>query len=298
MSAGERPGRLAGRVVAITGAGRGIGRAYARSMAREGALLVVNDLGTDLEGRSANAGLAEAVATEIVQMGGRAVASSADVSRESGATSIIDTARSAYGRLDALVNNAAVEFRGSLEEHTAEIFDRVMAVNVRGTFNCFRAALPLMRDQGAGVILNTTSGASWEGTEGVAAYNASKAAVIALMLTQHNELAHAGISANCISPNATRTRMLDAWLGQIATESGRTEEDVLRDHGIQGSENLAPLATFLCSEAGRGISGCVFEVAGDRIVRVSPPERGASIERSGEEWTFEEIAAQLPELAR
>ena len=294
MDAKPRP--LEGRVVVVTGAGRGIGRAYALALAQEGARVVVNDRGTDLEGRETSEGPAGAVVAEIEAAGGRAVPSHADVASETGAQSIVAAARDSFGRVDALVNNAAIEFRGTLDEHAPAIFDRVFAVNVRGTFNCFRAALPLMRAQRSGMILNTTSGASWEGTEGVAAYSASKAAVLSLTLTQHNELAGSGISVNCLSPGATRTRMLDAWLDQITDEAGRTEEDVAREYGIQTADNLAPLAVYLCSPAGGAISGCVFEVAGERIIRVAPPERRGSITRARERWSVEEIAARLPEL--
>jgi NAD(P)-dependent dehydrogenase (short-subunit alcohol dehydrogenase family) len=235
---------------------------------------------------------------EIASLGGRAIASHADIADPAGARSIIDTAREAYGRIDALVNNAAVEFRGSLSEHSSEVFERILAVNVRGTFNCLHAALPPMMEQGSGVILNTTSGSCWEGTEGVAAYSASKAAVIGLMLTQHTELARHGIASNCIAPSATRTRMLDSWLSQLAADSGRSEDDVMREYGIQGSANLAPLAVFLCSDTGRTISGQIFEIAGDRIVRVSPPTRGESISRDADAWSFDEIAQKLPGLTR
>ena len=298
MSVERGAGRLAGRVVAITGAGRGIGRSYARAMASEGASVIVNDLGTDLAGRGGSRVPAERVVSEIESDGGVAIASLADVASEEGAASIASLARERFGRLDALVNNAAVEFRGTIEEHTAADFDRVLAVNVRGTFNCVRAALPLMRERETSVILNTTSGASWEGTEGVAAYAASKAAVMALTLTQHNELAGSGIRSNCLSPGATRTRMLETWLDQVSTREGRNESDIVRQYGIQQTDNLAPLAVFLCSDAAATISGRVFEVAGDRIVAVSPPARGRAITRRGPKWTCEEIEAELPGLTR
>ena len=289
--------RLAGKVVAITGAGRGIGRGYALAMAREGACVVVNDLGTDLEGGVESKGPANQVVDAILAEGGRAIANHADISSEDGARSIVDDARSEYGRLDALVNNAAVEFRGELEKHSAAIFSRVLAVNVTGSFNCAKAAIPLMLEQGAGAIVNTTSGAFWEGTEGVAAYSASKAGAFSLTLSQHSELASRGISSNCIAPGATRTRMVDAWISQLSAETEQPEERVLAEWGIQTAENLAPLATFLCSDAGRKISGRIFEVAGDQIQLILPPSRGESIEREGAEWTLETLTDRLPELA-
>jgi NAD(P)-dependent dehydrogenase (short-subunit alcohol dehydrogenase family) len=288
--------RLAGKVVAITGAGRGIGRGYAIAMAREGACVVVNDLGTDLAGGAQSRAPAGEVVSTILAEGGQAIANYADISSEDGAQSIVDDARREYGRLDALVNNAAVEFRGKLEEHSAEIFARVLAVNVTGSFNCTKAAIPLMLEQRAGAIVNTTSGAFWEGTDGVAAYGASKAGAFSLTLSQHTELAHRGISSNCIAPGATRTRMVDAWISQLSAENDQPEEQILAEWGIQTADNLAPLAVFLCSDAGREISGFVFEVAGDRIQLVSRPSRGESITREGTEWTFETVADRLPGL--
>lgn len=290
--------RLAGKVIAVTGAGRGIGRGYALAMARAGAGVVVNDLGTDLEGGERSQGPASDVVDEIIASGGQAVANYADVSSEEGARSIVESARKEYGRLDALVNNAAVEFRGKLEEHDAKTFSRVLAVNVVGSFNCTRAAIPLMLEQGGGAIINTTSGAFWEGTDGVAAYSASKAGAFSLTLSQHTELASRGISSNCISPGATRTRMVDAWISQLSADSEEPEEAILAERGIQTAENLAPLAIFLCSDEGRALSGHVFEVAGDRIQLVSPPTRGGTIAREGDTWSFDQLAGDMPGLVK
>lgn len=296
MTRREGEERLAEYVIAITGAGRGIGRSYALAMAREGAHVIVNDLGTDLEGRGKSAMPAGEVAAEIEAAGGSAIANLADVSTVAGAESIVADARAHFGRLDALVNNAAVEFRGSLQDHSAADFDRVFEVNVRGTFNCVRAAIPLLRERETAAIVNTSSGASWEGTEGVAAYGASKAAVFALTLTQHNELSRYGIRSNCLSPGATRTRMLETWLKQASADQGKEEADIVREFGIQTTENLAPLAVYLCSDESRDVSGRAFEVAGDQIIEVSPPRRGAFVRRESESWTFDEIAKSLPEL--
>jgi len=290
-------GRLAGRVVAVTGAGRGIGRAYVLALAREGARVVVNDLGTDLEGGGRDGALAEEVVEEIQRVGGEAVSNHADVSTEDGARSVVEDALAAWGRLDAVVNNAAIEFRGEIEEHSRSVFERVLAVNVLGTFLCAKAAIPCMREQGGGVILNTTSGAFWEGVEGCSAYSASKAAIFSLTLSQHSELARYGIDCNCIAPNATRTRMVESWIARLARETDEPEEEVIRRWGIQSPENLAPVVTFLCSEAARGVSGNVLEVWGDRIVRIAAPSRQRSFSREADAWTFEELARGIREIS-
>jgi len=289
-------GRLADRCVAITGAGRGIGRAYALAMAGEGAAVVVNDLGSDVTGQGAGPETADAVVEEIRATGGRGIANHADVSKAAQARTIVDDALSEFGRLDGLVNNAAIEFRGSIEEHSAETFERVLSVNVTGSLNCTRAAIPVMRERGGGTILNTTSGGFWDGTADCSAYSASKAAVFSLTLSQHTELARFGIRSNCIAPNATRTRMVDTWIAQLSKESEKAEEEIMMQWGIQKAENLAPLAVFLCSDAAREISGYVLEVWQDRISVIERPQRGSSIARADDEWTFDELATGLTEL--
>jgi len=284
--------------VLITGAGRGIGRAYARAMAAEGACVVVNDLGVDLAGDDSGDSPAGAVAQEIRSAGGTAIASEADVSDFEQAGALIESAVAEFGGLDALVNNAAIEFRGEVIEHGPADWDRVMSVNARGSFNCARQAAPVMREQGHGAIVNTTSGAFWEGTEGVAAYAASKAAVFSLTLTLHSELAPMGITSNAIAPNATRTRMVEAWIAQRVASGRGSEDEVAAEFGIQDPDNLAALAIALCSGDLSDVSGHVFEVWGARIHVIEPPARGAGLERGGEEWSVQTLLDELPKLTR
>ena len=288
--------RLAGKTIVITGAGRGIGRAYALAMAAEGARIVVNDLGTSLTGGGADASPAESVVRKIQDAGGAAIANYGDVSDPQDTDRLVDAAVSEFGGLDAIVNNAAIEFRSSIDGHSAERWDRVMAVNARCTLNCVRSAAPALRASGGGTIINTTSGAFWEGTEGVAAYAASKAAVFALTLTQHEELFEQGIRSNCIAPNATRTRMVDSWISTLSKTTDRTADDIVAEYGIQSPENLAPLAIALCSDELAGLSGHVFEVWGERVSVIRPPRRGAGADRSGETWDVGQLLACLPGL--
>ena len=289
-------GVLADKTIIVTGAGRGIGRAYALAMAAEGARVVVNDLGVDLLGRDPSASLADAVVDEIREAGGSAVADASDVSDFDAAGRLIAAAVGEFGGLDVIVNNAAIEFRGGVAAHSPADWERVMAVNARGTFNCAHCTVPILREQGRGAIVNTTSGAFWEGTENVAAYAASKAAVFALTLTLHSELERFGVTSNAIAPNATRTRMVESWIEQLVESGSGSEAEVVAEYGIQSPENLAPLAITLCADAGRGISGHVFEVWGDRIHVVSPPTRGAGLEREGKTWSLASLAESLPKL--
>jgi len=265
-------------------------------MAAEGAAILVSDLGVDAGGHGENRSPADEVVGEIRESGGLAVADYGDVSDFEAAGALVERAVEHFGGLDSLINNAAVDYRGLLEEHAPADWDRVMAVNARGSFNCVRHAVPVMRRRGRGTILNTTSGAFWEGTEGVAAYSASKAAVFALTLTQHTELRKYGIASNCIAPNATRTRMVDNWIEELSKSTQRAEAEVMAEWGIQTPANLAPLAIALCSDAGQQISGHIFEVWENRISIVQPPQRGASLERDGDTWDPERLAEALPKL--
>ncbi len=280
-------GRLQGLTVIITGAGRGIGRAYAVAMAREDARVVVNDLSRDE---------ASEVTEEIRREGGQAEADHTDISDFEAVAALMERTDLDWGGVHGLVNNAATEFRGGIADHTAADWDTVMAVNARGSFNCAHHAAKVMMKQGRGAIVNTTSGAFWDGTEGVAAYSASKAAVFSLTLSLNTEFSPQGITSNCIAPNVTRTRMLDSWIEQLSANSDHAEEEILAQWGVQQPSNLAPLAIVLCSDDGRSISGRIFEIWNDKIYLMRPPSRGAHVERSGEEWELDSLAKALSSL--
>jgi len=268
-------------------------------MARAGAQVVVNDLGVDLVGADATRSAADAVVEEIQAEGGVAIADYSDIADDAAVDAMLKKCIAHFGALDALVNNAAIEHRGSIESHTSADWDRVLAVNARGAFNCSRHAAAVMMSQEHGSILNTTSGSFWAGTGGVCAYSASKAAVFSLTLSLHTELSPHGIRANCIAPNATRTRMVESWIEQLSgapEAAGKGEEQILAEWGIQQPDNLAPLAIALCSDATRGISGKVFEVCNDSIHLIEPPSRGLSLDRQGERWTVDGLCERLPDL--
>ncbi|MBJ19445.1 MAG: SDR family NAD(P)-dependent oxidoreductase [bacterium] len=297
MSPGSAALQMKDKVVAITGAGRGIGRAIAIAMAAEGASVIVNDLGSDDHGRGSNPSPADEVVKEIRAAGGSAVANHRDVADFDEAAEIIGSAVEHFGRLDVLVNNAAVHFHATVEDHSSEDWDRVLAVNAKGAFNCAHHALPVMREGGWGSIINMVSGAFWEGTAHLASYGASKGASMGLMLTLDTEFREHNINSNCISPSVTHTRLVDRWLADLSESSETTEEDVKQQWGVQTPENLAPLAIYLASDRGHAISGQIFEVQDDQIIAVSPPTRGNRIQRSGEHWELETLASAIPGIS-
>src|SRR5262249_10487731 len=182
--------RLEGRVALITGAGNGIGEATARRFAREGAIVVVNDV--DVE-------MARPVVTELQKAGARALAVAADVTKRADVEAMVHHVGGGFGRLDVLINNAGINRDAMSHKMTEEQWDQVLTVNLKGTFLCAQAALVRMREHGWGRIINTSSIGSL-GNVGQANYAASKAGVIGLTCTLALECAKFGVTVNCIAP--------------------------------------------------------------------------------------------------
>ena len=286
--------RLAGKVAVVTGSGRGIGRAYAHAFAAEGASIVVNDLGGELNGTGASRSPADQVVQEIHEKGGKAVASYDDVSSFNSAARIMKAAVDNFGRLDILVTNAGTQRRALIHELTEEDWDTVHTVHVKGTFNCVRHAAPIMMAQKSGVILTVTSGTAWMGNPGIAAYSSAKGAIISFMLVAANELKAHGIRVNCMSGNAdTRfARTANAEYGKFQEATGimRRAPEV---PNTPPPENIPPLAVLLASDEGRNITGKAFRVMGDRIEVINPPGPYLSFVKPGG-WKSDDVFASFP----
>ena len=203
-----------GRVVVITGAGRGIGREHALEFARQGARVVVNDLGGQLDGSGSSDAPAEAVAAEIRDLGGEAVSNFNNVADTDGASGLIDTALESFGRLDVLVNNAGIIRDRMLVNMTEDLWDNVIAVHLRGTYLPSRCAAAHWREQAkAGNpvdarIINTTSTSGIFGNIGQSNYGAAKAGIAAFTVITSQELGRYGVTVNAVSPDA-RTRLTE-----------------------------------------------------------------------------------------
>ena len=286
--------RLEGKVALVTGAGRGIGREYALALAREGAAVVVNDLGGALEGGGADSSLAAQVVSEIETIGGRAMATDADVSDFAAAARTVDAAVERFGRLDVLIANAAIVRRGPIVECAEATWDSVIETNLKGTFNYVHHAARAMTRQGSGRILTITSGGSFIPSPRSAPYASSKAAILSFTLCVAAELESAGITVNCLSPGLTDTRLGEGAIADITKSSGISREAFYAEVGApQRPDALAPLAVFLASDEARAISGRIFEVAGERILLVHPPSRGRIFERPGG-WSVDGVFASFP----
>lgn len=270
---------LAGKVVAVTGAGRGIGRAVALACAAEGARVVVNDYGVTVDGEEPTGEVAAAVAKEIEAAGGEAVAVTDDVSTMAGGQRIADTALARYGRIDGAVCVAGILRERMLFNMTEEEWDPVIATHLKGTFTVFRAASAAMRRQGSGTLIGFTSG-SHQGSVAQANYASAKGGVISLVRSAALGLHKYGVTANCVAPVA-RTRM-SAKVPMELTEIGEPED-------------VAALVVYLLSDRARaeGITGQVYTVAGPKIaVWAQPRELRAAYAEDG--WSPEKIADLLP----
>ncbi|WP_432156383.1 MULTISPECIES: SDR family NAD(P)-dependent oxidoreductase [unclassified Streptomyces] len=270
---------LAGKVVAVTGAGRGIGRAVALAAAAEGARVVVNDHGVAVDGAAPSSEVAEAVVKEIAAAGGEAVAVADDISTMTGGQRVVDTALASYGRLDGVVCVAGILRERMLFNMTEEEWDPVVATHLKGTFTVFRAASAVMRAQRSGTLIGFTSG-NHQGSVSQANYSAAKGGVISLVRSAALGLHKYGVTANAVAPVA-RTRMSANVPVELA-EMGEPED-------------VAALVTYLLSDRAReqGVTGQVYTIAGAKLAVWAQPRELRAAYADGS-WSAERIAEVLP----
>jgi NAD(P)-dependent dehydrogenase (short-subunit alcohol dehydrogenase family) len=283
-----------GRVAIVTGAGRGIGRGHARELARQGAHVVVNDLGGSVAGSGSDAGPAQAVVDEIEAAGGVAVANTDDVSDWDGARRLVEQAVAVFGRLDVLVNNAGILRDRMLFNMTEDEWDAVIRVHLKGTFAPLRHAAAYWRERDkAGDthdarVINTSSTSGLFANPGQSNYGAAKTGIATLSIIAAKELGRHGVTVNAIAPGA-RTRMTENLGG------GRMA--VADDGGwdARSPDNIAPLVTWLASAESSGITGQVFLVGGGRIGVATPWGRGPGVDH-GARWDPAELGKVVPDL--
>jgi NAD(P)-dependent dehydrogenase (short-subunit alcohol dehydrogenase family) len=260
----ETAGICEGRVVIVTGAGRGIGRAHALAFAAEGARVVVNDIGAELDGSGGSASPASEVVAEIEAAGGQAIVNGDDVADWAGAERLVGMAVEVFGGLDVVVNNAGFVRDRMFVSCAEDEWDAVIRVHLKGHFCVARHAAAHWRDRakaGDAVdarIVNTSSGAGILGSIGQSSYSAAKAGIAILTLIQAAELARYGITANAICP-AARTRMTEGVFTEMMAEVGEGQFDAM------DPANVSPLVVWLGSAGSAGITGRVFEVEGGTI---------------------------------
>jgi NAD(P)-dependent dehydrogenase (short-subunit alcohol dehydrogenase family) len=279
--------RLDGRVAIVTGAGRGIGRSVARLLASEGASVVVNDLGSAVDGSGHDSGPAHDVVAEIAEAGGKAVANGADISVFAAAENLVQTAIEEFGRLDILVNVAGILRDRMVFNMTEQEWDDVIRVHLKGTFNTTRFASAhwrSLRDESAqNRIINFTSVSGLHGAPGQPNYAAAKMGIVGLTWSSARALGKYGVTVNAISPGAA-TRMTDS----VPTDRRRTRPEV----DEWSPDNVAPIVAYLASERSGWITGRIIHASGYEISLYSNPEPVIRIVGTGP-WDADALTEQV-----
>ena len=279
----------------ITGAGRGIGREHALEFARQGAKVVVNDLGSEMDGSGSSAGPAGEVVDEIRAMGGEAIANGDDISDTDGAAGLIKSAIDTFGGLDTVVNNAGILRDRMLVNMTPDEWDAVIRVHLRGTFGPTHAALEYWRERSkAGEtndarVVNTSSPSGIYGNVGQTNYGAAKAGIAAFTVIAAMEVARYGVTVNAIAPAALTRMTQNLGMGEQAAEVPAGEFNPL------SPENISPIVVWLGSAESAGVTGRVFNVRGGHLSVAEGWVEGPAVDQD-RRWDPAELSDIVPDL--
>ena len=289
--------RLDGKAAVVTGAGRGIGRAIAELLAAEGAAVVVNDVGSEVDGRGAGTNVADEVVAAIRERGGRAVASHESVADYAAAERIVATAVREFGAIDVLVNNAGILRDRMLFNMSEEEWDAVIAVHLKGTFNCTRHAAVQMRQQRRGRIISISSTSGVYGNSGQANYGAAKDGIAGFTRVVSRDLGRYGITVNAVCPGALTRMSQTVPQSARRTRNERGLETGFEERGFPlrnfGPENVAPWVVYLATDAAQNVNGQTFLVMAGLVALLGYPAPVRTIQKDGR-WTPEEIATIFP----
>jgi NAD(P)-dependent dehydrogenase (short-subunit alcohol dehydrogenase family) len=281
-------GLVDNKVAIVTGAGRGIGRGIALLLAKEGASVVVNDVGAALDGSGSDVGPAQQVVDEIRTAGGKAIPSTLNIAEPQSADQIVQGALDAFGRIDILVNNAGILRDRIFHKMSWSDWSDVIGVHLNGSFNMSRACAGIFRGQGSGAYVHMTSTSGLIGNVGQANYMAAKLGIAGLSRGIALDMARFNVRSNCIAPFA--------WSRMIGSIPNETPEEKARVEKFQQMtpEKIAPLVVYLGSDQADGVSGQIFSVRNNEIFLFSQPRPIETIhEPKG--WTPSTIAGALKE---
>jgi NAD(P)-dependent dehydrogenase (short-subunit alcohol dehydrogenase family) len=285
-------GLLDGKVAIVTGAGRGIGREHSLALAKEGAKVVVNDLGGSAAGEGADTTPAQSVVDEIKELGGEGAANYGNVSDFAQAKELVQQAIEGFGRLDILVNNAGILRDRMLVSMAEEEWDAVIAVHLKGHFAPTHHAATYWREQSKagnevkGRVINTSSPSGVFGNVGQTNYGAAKAGIAAFTIIAAQELSRYGVTVNCLAPNA-RTRMTEAIFAGMDAKEG--EYDAL------DPANISPVVVALAADEAQGITGQCFFIYGNSVNVLKPWDSGTLIRKGDDYWDAKELLGKLTE---
>lgn len=299
--------RLEGKTAVVTGAGRGIGRGVALLLAEEGASVVVNDLGCDVDGTGSSREPADRVVDEIKSRGGNAVASYDDVAKIEGGENVIKIAVDTFSQVDVLVNSIGVVKDRMIYQMSPEEWDLVVRNNTKGVFLPTKFAGILFRQQRSGRVVNMTSDAGL-GDIGRSNLAAASEGIVGLTRTTARDLGRYGVTCNAISP-MVETRLFPGTVDEYRIAEGPYPTPAQRagigtDPAIQewegvghpdDPENVAPLAVYLCTYASPNVNGYVFGVRGGSIYQYTNPEVEKSIHKWGT-FTMDEMDILVPKM--
>jgi NAD(P)-dependent dehydrogenase (short-subunit alcohol dehydrogenase family) len=299
-------GRLEGKTALVTGAGRGIGRGVALALGAEGANVVVNDPGVNLDGSGTDNGPAEQVAAEIKAKGGTAAANFDSVASLEGGENMIKQCLDEFGRVDIVVNVAGILRDRMIFNMTEQEWDEVIAVHLYGHYHTIKPASILMRQQRWGRIVNFSSISGLEGAFGQWNYGAAKAGIAGLTRVVARDLGRYGVTCNAIAPGAA-TRMTATITdttralrdrAQSGGGAGSAEADVtpIREpelEQLRDPEYVAPMVVWLCTDAAWDVNGKIFHVAGGSVALAHEESPVATINKDGQ-WTIDELATFVP----
>jgi NAD(P)-dependent dehydrogenase (short-subunit alcohol dehydrogenase family) len=288
-------GLLDGKVAIVTGAGHGIGRGHALELARQGARVVVNDLGSSVHGEGTGRD-ADVTVDLITERGGEAVADYGDVADHEQAGHLVGTAVARWGQLDILVNNAGIVRDAAIWNMKPEDFDAVIRVHLRGTWSCSHHSAVHWRDRAksgervVGRIINTTSGAGLTGNFGQTAYASAKAAIVGLTLTLAQELGAYGVTANAVGP-AGATRLT----GTMPQAPPVVEPDEVPADEWQPMDpaNSSPLVAWLASDESQMVNGQVIRCIHDRVIWMHGWREGAEVASGQQRWDAPKLGKAL-----
>lgn len=286
---------LDGKIAVVTGAGHGIGRAHALELAKQGARVVVNDLGSSVHGEGTGSD-ADLTVGLIRERGGEAVADYGDVADHDQAGQLIERATSEWGRLDILVNNAGIVRDGAIWNMKPDDFDAVVRVHLRGTWSCSHHAAVHWRDRAKsgerlmGRLINTTSGAGLTGNFGQTAYASAKAAIVGLTLTLAQELGPYGVTANAVGPSGA-TRLTGTMpKAPPVVEANEIPEDQWQP---MDPANSSPLVAWLASDQSQMINGQVLRSIYDRVIWMHGWREAAEVAAGDQRWDAAKLGKAL-----